>query len=319
MRLELDDEGLQFGNFFTRAVDIEFSFGDVFLVMILAAFCHILLMIYIDQLFPGEFGVAKKWYFPLDSCIKLFKKRNDENNVDESSLNSEILSAQVSSDCFEEEPVCIKVGIQISNLSKTFGIKTAVKKLNMNMYEGQITSLLGHNGAGKTTTIKVLTGMIAPTTGTAFIDGKDIRYRIDEARNSIGFCPQHNVLFDELSVEDHFKFFCRLKGIDNETEIQRETNKYISILEMEEQRKTLSHVLSGGFKRKLSIGIALCGNSKIVICDEPTSGMDAQARRGLWDLLIEEKKRRTILLTTRKKFQFIFVLKISFFNFRLHG
>jgi ATP-binding cassette, subfamily A (ABC1), member 3 len=205
---------------------------------------------------------------------------------------------RVNANNFDEEPHLIKVGIQISNLSKIFGTKLAVKNLNLNMYEGQITVLLGHNGAGKTTTMSMLTGLFKPTSGTAFIDGKDICNQMDEARKSLGLCPQHNVLFDELTVEEHFRFFCQLKGIEDKSEIERETNKYIAALEMEDKRKSLSNKLSGGMKRKLSIGIALCGNSKIVICDEPTSGMDTSARRALWDLLIEEKKTRTILLTT---------------------
>lgn len=146
--------------------------------------------------------------------------------------------------------------------------------------------------------MSMLTGMIPPSAGTAYIDGKDIRYAMDDARNSLGLCPQHNILFDELTVEEHFRFFCRLKGIEDKEEIANETDKYIAMLELDDKRGTLSHKLSGGMKRKLSIGIALCGNSKTVICDEPTSGMDSSGRRALWDLLIEEKKNRTILLTT---------------------
>lgn len=144
----------------------------------------------------------------------------------------------------------------------------------------------------------MLTGLITPTAGTAYIDGKDIRYSMPEIRETLGICPQHNVLFDELTVEEHFRFFCRLKGVEDEQEIANNTNKYIAMLEMEDKRGTLSNKLSGGMKRKLSIGIALCGNSKIVICDEPTSGLDPAGRRALWDLLIEEKQNRTILLTT---------------------
>lgn len=144
----------------------------------------------------------------------------------------------------------------------------------------------------------MLTGMIPPTAGTAYIDGKDIRYNMNDARNSLGLCPQNNILFDELTVEEHFSFFCRLKGLESELEIANETNKYIAMLEMEDKRKTLTFKLSGGMKRKLSIGIALCGNSRVVICDEPTSGMDSAGRRALWDILIEEKKNRTVLLTT---------------------
>lgn len=151
---------------------------------------------------------------------------------------------------------------------------------------------------GKTTTMSILTGLFAPTLGTAYIDGKDIRYNIDEARKSMGICPQHNVLFDELTVEEHFKFFCSLKGMRNDRDIKDEINKYLDMLELKPKRYVQTNALSGGMKRKLSIGIALCGKSKIVMVDEASSGLDPSARRALWDLLIEEKKGRTILLTT---------------------
>jgi ATP-binding cassette, subfamily A (ABC1), member 3 len=298
LKLELAGKGLNFGNLFSRPPATGFSFAEIYMVMILTATLHILLLIYIDQAFPGEFGVPKKWYFPIQPILKLFKRKSVGYQDETASLNSE--HELNNSDNFEDDPACVKVGIQISNLSKYFGLKAAVKKLNLNMYEGQITALLGHNGAGKTTTMSMLTGMFKPSFGTAYIDGKDIRDRMDEARASLGLCPQHNILFDELTVEEHFKFFCQLKGIENETEIERETNKYIAMLEIEDKRNTLSAKLSGGMKRKLSVGIALCGGSKVVICDEPTSGMDSEGRRLLWDLLIEEKKNRTILLTTRE-------------------
>lgn len=299
LMLELDGEGLQFSNLFTKALDIDFSFGEVLLVMIFVLMLHLLLMIYIDQAFPGEFGVPKKWYFPLQPLIRMCNKSKVDREDDYSSLNSEALNADDSSrDNFEEEPADARIGIQIANLTKYFGTKIAVNKVSLNLFEDQITVLLGHNGAGKTTCMSMLTGMFPPSSGTAYIDGKDIRYSMDDARNSIGICPQHNILFDELTVEEHFRFFCRLKGIETEQRVNDEVNKYITMLEMDDKRETLSRALSGGMKRKLSIGIALCGNSKIVICDEPTSGMDSAGRRALWDLLIDEKKNRTILLTT---------------------
>lgn len=148
LRLELDGSGLQFSNMFKKPLDIDFSFGEVLVVMIVALASHVLLMIYIDQVFPGEFGVPQKWYFPIKPCLKLCSSNKVEDNDDYSSLNSEILNInddELIRDNFEEEPNDLKIGIQISNLSKMFGTKLAVKKLNLNMYEDQITVLLGHN------------------------------------------------------------------------------------------------------------------------------------------------------------------------------
>ncbi len=91
----------------------------------------------------------------------------------------------------------------------------AVDDLSLNLYTGQITSFLGHNGAGKTTTMSLLTGIYPPTAGTAYIEGKDIRNSMDDIRTSLGICPQYNVLFDDLTVEEHLWFYAKLKGMDS--------------------------------------------------------------------------------------------------------
>lgn len=146
--------------------------------------------------------------------------------------------------------------------------------------------------------MSMLTGMFPPSSGTAYLNSKDIRTEIDEARQSLGLCPQHNILFDELTVREHIVFFARLKGMKGKRVIADEVRRYINLLDLKDKVDAQSKTLSGGMKRKLSIGIALCGDSKIVMCDEPSSGMDPAGRRALWDLLIAEKKGRTILLTT---------------------
>lgn len=178
-----------------------------------------------------------------------------------------------------------------------FGSNEAVKSLNLNMYEGQITVLLGHNGAGKTTTMSMLTGMFPPTRGTAIVGGHDVRTSIQRVRDSMGLCLQHNVLFDNLTVREHLYFFGKLKGLASD-QIDAEINNYIKLLELEDKIDARSSTLSGGMKRKLSVGMALCGSSKVVMLDEPTAGMDPSARRAIWNLLQKQKHGRTILLTT---------------------
>lgn len=249
-----------------------------------------LLTLYIEEVFPGDIGVAKPWYFPVKKLAKYFPIKS----------NSFIVSdrLETTKDNFEDDPTNLDVGIKIEDLTKVFGKYTVVNQLCLNMYKGQITVLLGHNGAGKTTTMNMLTGMFAPTSGTAYLDNYDITTETMEARKSLGLCPQHNVLIDDLTVVEHIIFFCRLKGISGDQDITNQVNKYLGLLDFHAKANELSKTLSGGMKRKLSIGIALCGDSKIVMLDEPTSGLDTGARRLLWNLLIEEKKHRTILLTT---------------------
>ncbi|XP_052870592.1 phospholipid-transporting ATPase ABCA3-like [Anopheles cruzii] len=135
------------------------------------------------------------------------------------------------------------------------------------------------------------------SSGTAFINGYDIRTDMEGVRSSLGLCPQHNVLFHEMTVEEHLKFFSRLKGVAKSA-VPEEIDRYLNLLELTDKRRAQSHTLSGGMKRKLAVGMALCGGSKVVLLDEPTSGMDPSARRALWNLLQREKQNRTMLLST---------------------
>ena len=282
--------GVQWSNLFTPVTpDDDLTLGAIMIMMLIASVLQILITLYVEKIKPGEFGVPEKFYFPFTFKF-WFGRVKIKNNEDDLLYKNDTN--------FEAEPKWMKAGIQVRGLRKVYDKKVAVKNLNLNMYEDQITVLLGHNGAGKSTTMSMLTGLYQPTAGTAYINGKDIRTDLDSIRSSLGLCPQHNVLFNELTVKEHITFFSNLKGIKKQKDIDEEIRKYVNMLELTPKLNEQSKTLAGGMKRKLSIGIALCGNSKIVMCDEPTSGMDPAARRALWDLLIQEKKGRTILLTT---------------------
>ncbi|XP_062556229.1 phospholipid-transporting ATPase ABCA3-like [Armigeres subalbatus] len=290
MRHEGTSSGLQWSNLFEPVtVDDNLTVGYTMVMLMIDACLYLLVALYIEKVFPGDFGVGQPWYF-------LFSKKFWMRRTKVSSYNKSTYVAD--NNDMEKEPTDKRAGIQIQNMRKEYGKnKIAVSGLSLNMYEDQITVLLGHNGAGKTTTMSMLTGMFAPTSGTATINGFDITTDMESVRESLGLCPQHNVLFDELTVSEHIEFFARLKGVSKQN-IKAEIDHYVKILELEDKIVSQSHTLSGGMKRKLSIGIALCGGSKVVLCDEPTSGMDPSARRALWNLLIKEKKGRTILLST---------------------
>jgi ABC-type multidrug transport system ATPase subunit len=191
--------------------------------------------------------------------------------------------------------------IEIKNLRKDYGDTIAVNGLNLSMYSGQITALLGHNGAGKTTTINMLTGATAPTSGCATVAGKDIRTEMSEIRQDIGICLQHDCLFPNLTVREHIQFFARLKGLYSKVsvdEAEEQVDQALVDVALSEKRNTLSRYLSGGMKRKLSVAVAFCGGSKVVLLDEPTSGMDPFSRRFTWDVIRHYKKDRIIILTT---------------------
>ena len=155
------------------------------------------------------------------------------------------------------------------------------------MYQGQITALLGHNGAGKTTTIGMLTGMVPPTSGSAVVAGYDIRTDLPLLRQNVGVCLQHDCLFPQLTVMEHMIFFSKIKGLDatmTKEECEQELLTAIEDVALLEKRHSYSKDLSGGMKRKLSVAIAFCGNSKVVFLDEPTSGMDVSQRLSLRDI-----------------------------------
>uniref|UniRef100_A0A3Q2YZG1 ATP binding cassette subfamily A member 1 n=1 Tax=Hippocampus comes TaxID=109280 RepID=A0A3Q2YZG1_HIPCM len=201
--------------------------------------------------------------------------------------------------CVEEEPAHLEPGVYIENLVKVYrhGKKVAVDGLTLGFYEGQITSFLGHNGAGKTTTMSVLTGLFPPTSGTAYILGRDIRTELSAIRQSLGVCPQHNVLFSMLTVEEHIWFYARLKGLSEER-VKGEMEQILRDTGLPRKRKSKTSTLSGGMQRKLSVALAFVGGSKVVILDEPTAGVDPYARRGIWDLLLKYRPGRTIILST---------------------
>ncbi|KAL9700794.1 hypothetical protein quinque_004235 [Culex quinquefasciatus] len=292
IRMEANQQGLRWESLFTPAtVDDGLSVGLVIVMLLVDAVIYLAIAMYVEQVRPGEFGVAKPWYFLFQKEFWI-KKQVSTSDGDRNGVDNQ------SSKFFEAEPTSSKAGIQIKNLRKVFnGNKVAVQGLNLKMYEDQITVLLGHNGAGKTTTMSMLTGMFSPSSGTAYLNGYDIRNNIESVRQSLGLCPQHNVLFDEITVSEHLRFFARLKGVPK-AHLNEEVEKYIAMLRLPDKRDAQSQTLSGGMKRKLAVGVALCGGSKVVLLDEPTSGMDPSARRALWDLLQKEKKDRTLLLST---------------------
>ena len=211
------------------------------------------------------------------------------NDVIESGENIEPAAA-------DEVPI-----IRVRNLVKTFGRgrskKYAVNRLNLTMYDNQIFCLLGHNGAGKSTTISMLTGLLKPNHGDAYINGFSIAKELASVRESMGVCPQKNTIYPNLSVLEHVKLVALLKGLTDK-EIAKEAPEMVRFAGLEEKMHTKAQALSGGMKRKLCLAMALVGGSKVIFLDEPTSGMDPQSRRGTWELLQSAKKGRLIVLTT---------------------
>uniref|UniRef100_A0AAQ5YL57 P-type phospholipid transporter n=1 Tax=Amphiprion ocellaris TaxID=80972 RepID=A0AAQ5YL57_AMPOC len=270
-----------------------YTFVISIVMMLVDAVIHWLLTWYIENVFPGQYGIPKPWYFP-------FTKSYWCGTIPVTDENPDLLQDSTEYNKYlEKPPPNMKAGVSVRNLVKIYktGKKLAVDGLSVDFFESQITSFLGHNGAGKTTTMSILTGLFPPTSGTAFINGYNICTDMDRIRKYLGMCPQHNVLFNELTVEEHIYFYARLKG-RSRAEVKMEMDQMIEDVGLPHKRKDLAKNLSGGMQRKLSVAIAFVGGSKIVILDEPTAGVDPYARRGIWELLLKYKQGRTIILST---------------------
>uniref|UniRef100_A0A4W5PE65 ABC transporter domain-containing protein n=1 Tax=Hucho hucho TaxID=62062 RepID=A0A4W5PE65_9TELE len=202
------------------------------------------------------------------------------------------------------EPVSLdfrgKEAICINNVRKVYkekdSIVEALRGLTFDIYEGQITALLGHSGAGKSTLMNILCGICPLTDGHASIYGSPVA-EIAEMRQLVGICPQFNIIFDVLTVEEHLRMFAAVKGI-LPADIDSEVTKVLKDLDLEKIMDSQAKNLSGGQKRKLSVGIAVLGDPKILLLDEPTAGMDPCSRHQVWSLLKSRRAGRVTVLST---------------------
>ncbi len=187
--------------------------------------------------------------------------------------------------------------IDIRDLTKKYKDVTAVNGLTLAIKEGELFSLLGVNGAGKTTAIKMLSCLIKPTAGDAFLLGKSIKTDIAAVKSAIGISPQETAVAMGLSVRENLELMCGVHGFHKEKTLQKicaltEALKLGQILDKKAGK------LSGGWQRRLSIAMALIGEPKILFLDEPTLGLDVIARSELWDIIRSLKGKMTIILTT---------------------
>jgi len=168
----------------------------------------------------------------------------------------------------------------------------AVNDVSFKVYQNEIFSILGPNGAGKSTLLNIMVGLIKSSQGDVFYDGMSINSDLNKIRRDFGVCPQNNIIFDELTVEEHLNIYGGIK--DTEVDVD-EILKEVDLLDQKEKKASK---LSGGQKRKLCIALAIVGKPKYIFLDEPTTGLDPLSRRKIWDLLLKLKEGRVIFLTT---------------------
>ncbi len=296
------------------------------LILLLDAVLYFLLTLYFDSIFSASHSRYTDWCFCFKTLATLCKRNigplkrkktstdngseiingSDTNTSDTEATSQQLrsqnargLNAMIKKTDFQailEE----RTGVEIISVTKMFHSQveeiTAVNNVTLKFSPNEISVLLGQNGAGKTTLFSLIVGTHAATSGDIYIEGINILEDLERARETIGFCPQSNTLFPDLNVMEHIWFFDTIKT--GQYPAQSEINQMLIKAKLQEFKYVAAKELSGGTKRKLSVCLAFCGNTKVVLLDEPTSGIDPSSRRSIWSLLNEFKVGRTIIMST---------------------
>lgn len=187
--------------------------------------------------------------------------------------------------------------IEVKNLTKKFGKFISVDNVSFNVKKGEIFGFLGANGAGKSTTIRMLCGIIEPTSGDAVVGGYSVVKEPDMVKKNIGYMSQRFSLYNDLSVEENINFFGGVYGL-NGSELDERKKWVLEISQLKGKEKILTGSLPGGIKQRLALGTAVIHRPRIVFLDEPTSGVDPISRRNFWNLIHELAEGGTTIFVT---------------------
>ena len=185
--------------------------------------------------------------------------------------------------------------IKTEKLTKKFKDKIAVNEIDLKIKQGELFALLGVNGAGKTTTIKMLSGLILPTSGSIKIENMDMNKDVFKIKEILNVSPQETAIAPNLTVKENLEF---MAGVYQIKDKYKKINELVKLFKLDEVLNKKTKTLSGGTMRKVSIAISLINNPKILFLDEPTLGLDVIARKELWKVINELKGKITIILTT---------------------
>ncbi|NXF08262.1 ABCAA protein, partial [Smithornis capensis] len=296
----LEKYGIGFS--FSNLTEEAYFLLSTYILLVFDSVLYMLLALYFDKVLPGKYGIPDPPFFCLKSSYWVRSRRGSTREIPRSPGNPEELLGD------DVEPVPLefrgKEAIRLYNIKKSYKKKDkkteALRGLSLNIYEGQITALLGHSGAGKTTVLNVLSGLTFPSEGSATIYNYKLSETGDreEIREMIGICPQFNTQFEVLTVKENLRVFAEIKGIKPK-EVEREVQNILDLLDLSNVQDNQAEKLSGGQKRKLSIGIAMLGNPQVLFLDEPTAGLDPLSRHQVWSLLREQRAGRVILFSTQ--------------------
>ena len=187
--------------------------------------------------------------------------------------------------------------IEVQNLTKRFGNFISVDNISFNVKEGEIFGFLGANGAGKSTTIRMLCGILSPTSGDAFVGGFSVMKEPDKVKLNIGYMSQRFSLYDDLTVEENIDFFGGIYGLRGKS-LESRKDWVLRIANLRKKESLLTGSLPGGIKQRLALGTSVIHNPKIVFLDEPTSGVDPISRRSFWELINDLSEQGTTVFVT---------------------
>ena len=191
----------------------------------------------------------------------------------------------------------IESPILVQNLTKRFGAFTAVEDVSFNVQAGEVFGWLGPNGAGKTTTIRMLLGLIKPTSGEAFVSGFNSATQTKLVHAHVGYMSQQFTLYNDLTAMQNIRFYGGVHGLPSD-ELRRRISEIIQMAGLEGRENTLTGSLSGGWKQRLALGCAIVHHPKVVFLDEPTAGVDPISRRQFWELIYQMAKEGVTMLVT---------------------
>uniref|UniRef100_A0A674KAN4 ABC transporter domain-containing protein n=1 Tax=Terrapene triunguis TaxID=2587831 RepID=A0A674KAN4_9SAUR len=298
--LHLEKYGIGF--YFSNMMEESYAVFTAYVLLIFDSVLYMLLAIYFDKVLPDKYGMKYPPLFCLKPSYWCKSRRGYAGKRPETEQNHE----RIFNDSMEPVPSEFdgKEAIRLNNIKKTYKTKNkkieALRGLFLNIYEGQITALLGHSGAGKTTLLNILSGLSQPSDGSATI----YKYKLseiedlEEIRALFGVCPQFNVQFEVLTVKENLRVFAEIKGIRS-VEVEYEVQKVLKRMDIIKIQDTQANKLSGGQKRKLSLGIAMLGDPQVLLLDEPTAGLDPRSRHYVWTLLKERRAGRVTLFSTQ--------------------
>lgn len=304
VELELADVGLQLSNMLSaEAAGDSAAMSEVVLLLAFDVVLFLLLWVYLDRVIPHAYGAAAyPWYRPWARASRAAGSGGDGSPSASPTRLSTRRRVPQGATGIVEDSLPLACAVELSQVRKEYlcdgrRLVVAVRRLDLGLPEGEILALLGHNGAGKSTTVSMLTGAERPTEGKITVYGADVTTHSSEARRHLGVCPQHDVLFDDLTAAEHLRLAAALRGCRGGSGSAAGLLKDVA-LSGALATGTPAGSLSAGRRRALNVALAFVGEPRFIVLDEPTSGMDPFVRRTMWDLLKKHRANRAICLST---------------------